>query len=215
MINYTFKHLENVPVEYMSNSQVAKAISLDALIQPIRGIQDRYEMPDLASEVVSRNQEAINLVNGSKSKDELYPRANDFEGDDEDRLDYLHEEMDEAGDEAHDRDWEDVPSFANNTPENRWRDLRGLADSTFDAGELESIVKRKANDQQIGHDPQKVQNGITSWLDVDVVPDEPEPLPEEPEGPVPDPDPVPPADQGREMLILLAGLTVAAYMVTR
>jgi len=172
MINYNFKHLKNVPVQYMSNSQVAKAIELDALITPVRGIQEKYGMGSIVSQVVRTNQDAINLINRSTSKNDLYPEANRYEGDDNDLLDRLNNKMDEAGDEAHDEDFEEKPSFANNTPENRWRDLRQLSDSVFNADEMEEIVNRKKKGKVVSHKPQKIENQILEWLNVSLTREE-------------------------------------------
>jgi len=189
MINYKFKHLENVPLQYMSDSQVAKAIELDALISPVKAIQQKYDMDRVVGDVVRANQEAIDLANRSKNKNDLYPQANDFEGDDGDRLDRLHNEMDEAGDEAHDEDFQNIPSFANNTPENRWRDLRHRADSTFNAEELEEIVRRKKNGETVEQDLQEIDSQITEWVGVELTRDEPETSPGIPEGEEPETEP--------------------------
>lgn len=226
MINYNFKHLENVPVQYMSNSQVADAVELDALISPVKAIQQKYDMDRVVGDVVRANQEAIDLANRSKNKNDLYPQANNFEGDDGDRLDRLHNEMDEAGDEAHDEDFTNIPPFANNEPEDRWRDLRALADSTFDAEELEEIVRRKKNGETVEHDLQEIESQITDWVGVELARDggqeEEESSSDQGDGDglediIEDPQDGDPGagEPTPQRLTLLVGLAVLLFVVTR
>lgn len=169
MINYQFKHFDNVPVKYMETGDLAKAIEMDAIIPVIQQIEDRYDMGNIVSEVIRRNQEAIDLMNSSQTEDDLYPKANDFNGNDDDYLDELHNMMDEAGDEAHDEDWEDKPSFANNTPENRWRDLRHLADSTFTDHTMEAVIQNKQKNKKVEHDLKEIQSQIPDYANIKLV----------------------------------------------
>lgn len=195
-------------------------MELDALISPVGAIQNKYGMDRVVSDVVRANQEAIDLVNRSRSKDDLYPQANDFEGDDGDRLDRLHNEMDEAGDEAHDEDFESIPSFANNEPENRWRDLRSAADSTFDAEEMEEIVQRKKNGETVEHDLQEIEKQIESWLGVKLARDREQEEDSSGDGLQDIIDSPTDGDPGAgeptpQRLLLLVGLAVVLYVVSR
>lgn len=172
-VPYSFQNFNDVPTEYMSDSQVARAIKMDKIIPVARSIQATYNMGNVVDEVVRRNQDAIDLINSSMTDDDLYPQANNFQGDDGDYLDQLHEMMDQAGDQAHDADWPNKPSFANNTPENNWRDLRSLADSVFDAGEMEEIVRRKRNNNRVDHNLRSIQDSVNSvaYINVSLVSD--------------------------------------------
>lgn len=216
---YNFKHLENVPVQYMETEALAKAIKMDAIIPVIRQIEDRYDMGNIVSEVIRRNQEAIDLINSSQTDDDLYPRANEFDGSDEDYLDELHNMMDEAGDEAHDEDWEDKPSFANNTPENRWRDLRHLADSTFDSDTMEAVIQNKQNNNEVQHDLKEIQKQIPDYANVKLVREDQED--EDNSGDQEDSGSLPPSGTEKFLnfadnrKLLIAGAIILGYVVIR
>lgn len=215
-IPYNFQHFDNVPTDYMSTGAVAKAVEMDSIIPVIQQIEDRYDMGSIVSEVIRRNQEAIDLINNSQTDDDLYPRANDFDGSDDDYLDELHNMMDEAGDEAHDEDWEDKPSFANNKPENRWRDLRHLADSTFDSDTMEQVIENKQKNKKVEHNLGVIQEELPDYSNVRIVREEPEeePSPGTPEGEEPeDSGDDESAKNGQKRKFLIAGAIIVIYVV--